>query len=296
MLTIGFCDIEEEIEIGSLFEELGFHADTAPTDESGDSYIKNEWPIEALSLDGYYAIEGFRWTKPEQQVRLVCDSYEKDLLCSPEHIILKQNDQPAWVKVSELTPGDVIVTQQGNKRVLEVQGHDSVERLCDLQVSIAHSYFTNGILSHNSHFLTHLGCSAMRDGKNVLHFTFELSETAIGIRYDSNLCDMPSNEVQDRKNEVLKAYEQNKYGRLFIKEYPMNFATVNTLKSHYEKLLITKGIRPDLIVIDYADIMRSSRKYDDLRHELKLIYEDICRAPAGALQISFGYRERSYRT
>ena len=55
----------------------------------------------------------------------------------------------------------------------------------------------------------------------------------------------------------------------------MNFATVNTLKSHYEKLLITKGIRPDLIVIDYADIMRSSRKYDDLRHELKLIYEEL---------------------
>lgn len=126
-----------------------------------------------------------------------------------------------------------------------------------------------------SHFLTFLGANAMRNRKNVLHYTFELSETGIGLRYDSNLCDMPSNEVQDRKDEVLQHYAENKYGKLIIKEYPMHFASVNTLRSHYEKLVITKGVKPDLIIIDYADIMRSSRKYEDLRHELKLIYEEL---------------------
>ena len=30
-----------------------------------------------------------------------------------------------------------------------------------------------------------------------------------------------------------------------------------------------------MIIIDYADIMRSTRKYDSMRHELKLIYEEI---------------------
>ena len=30
-----------------------------------------------------------------------------------------------------------------------------------------------------------------------------------------------------------------------------------------------------MIVIDYADIMRSTRSYDSLRHELKLIYEEL---------------------
>ena len=32
---------------------------------------------------------------------------------------------------------------------------------------------------------------------------------------------------------------------------------------------------PILIIIDYADIMRSTRSYDSLRHELKLIYEEL---------------------
>ena len=128
--------------------------------------------------------------------------------------------------------------------------------------------------SGKSHWLTMIGANALREGKNVLHYTFELSETAVGIRYDSNLCDMDSNEVMDRKDEVVKFYEENKLGRLFIKEYPTNTASIYTLKSHIERLDL-KGFKPDIVIIDYADIMRSSRQFDSLRHELKLVYEEL---------------------
>jgi replicative DNA helicase len=128
--------------------------------------------------------------------------------------------------------------------------------------------------SGKSHWLTMIGANALREGKNVLHYTFELSETAVGIRYDSNLCDIDSNEVMDRKDEVVKFYEENRLGRLFIKEYPTNTASVYTLRSHIERLDL-KGFKPDMIIIDYADIMRSSRQFDSLRHELKLVYEEL---------------------
>jgi len=128
--------------------------------------------------------------------------------------------------------------------------------------------------SGKSHWLTMIGANALREGKNVLHYTFELSETAVGIRYDSNLCDMDSNEVMDRKDEVKKFYEDNRLGRLFIKEYPTNTASIYTIKSHIERLDL-KGFKPDIIVIDYADIMRSTRQFDSLRHELKLVYEEL---------------------
>jgi len=36
-----------------------------------------------------------------------------------------------------------------------------------------------------------------------------------------------------------------------------------------------KGFKPDVVIIDYADIMKSSRSYDSLRHELKLVYEEL---------------------
>lgn len=125
-----------------------------------------------------------------------------------------------------------------------------------------------------SHFLVHVGCEALKVGKNVIHYTFELSERAVGLRYDSNLCNIPSNDVIERKDEVIKNYEDEQLGRLIIKEYPTGSATVMTIRNHIEKLLL-KGFVPSLIVIDYADIMRSSRSYDSLRHELKLVYEEL---------------------
>jgi len=125
-----------------------------------------------------------------------------------------------------------------------------------------------------SHFLVAMGCEAMRAGKNVIHYTFELSEHETGKRYDSNLCKMPSNEVIERKDEVIKKYKDMKLGRLIIKEYATGSASVVTIRNHIEKLML-KNFIPSLVVVDYADVMKSTREYDSLRHELKLIYTEL---------------------
>ncbi|HIL98791.1 MAG TPA: hypothetical protein EYG51_23225 [Pseudomonadales bacterium] len=126
-----------------------------------------------------------------------------------------------------------------------------------------------------SHWLVAMGANAMRVGKDVVHYTLELTETSVGIRYDSNLCNIPNNDVRDKKEEILDFYEKSDdLGRLIIKEYPTGGATVTTIRNHIEKLIL-RGFTPGLVIIDYADIMRSTRKYDSLRHELKLIYEEL---------------------
>lgn len=125
-----------------------------------------------------------------------------------------------------------------------------------------------------SHFLVAMGCAAMKAGKNVIHYTFELSEHETGKRYDSNLCGIPSNELIERKNEVIEKYKTMDLGKLIIKEYPTGAASVHTIRNHIEKLTL-KGFKPSLVVIDYADVMKSTREYDSLRHELKLIYTEL---------------------
>lgn len=125
-----------------------------------------------------------------------------------------------------------------------------------------------------SHWLVAMGAAALQRGKNVIHYTFELSETIVGTRYDSNLCSINSTDVIEKKEEILNFYEKESFGRLIIKEYPTGSASVVTLRNHIEKLMM-KSFTPHLIIIDYADIMRSTRKYDSLRHELKLIYEEL---------------------
>jgi len=125
-----------------------------------------------------------------------------------------------------------------------------------------------------SHFLVAMGAEALRVGKNVIHYTFELSETQVGIRYDSNLCNISSSDIIDKKDDVLSHYKDNQHGRLIIKQYPTGSASIVTLRNHIEKLAM-KNFVPSLIIIDYADIMRSTRQFDSMRHELKLIYEEL---------------------
>tara|TARA_R110001592_G_scaffold17829_6_gene74614 strand:+ start:5625 stop:6998 length:1374 start_codon:yes stop_codon:yes gene_type:complete len=125
-----------------------------------------------------------------------------------------------------------------------------------------------------SHWLVAMGAEAIRRGKNVVHYTFELTETGVGIRYDSNLCNIPSSNIVENKETVLKTYAENDFGRLIIKQYPTGTASIITLRNHLEKLAM-KDFVPNIIIIDYADIMRSTRTYDSLRHELKLVYEEL---------------------
>lgn len=125
-----------------------------------------------------------------------------------------------------------------------------------------------------SHFLVAMGCAAMKAGKNVVHYTFELSEHETGKRYDSNLCGIPSNDLLERKTEVINKYKEMDLGKLIIKEYPTGGASVHTLRNHIEKLTL-KGFKPSVVIVDYADVMKSSREYDSLRHELKLIYTEL---------------------
>jgi len=126
-----------------------------------------------------------------------------------------------------------------------------------------------------SHWLVAMGANAMRAGKNVLHYTFELTEQAVGLRYDANLCAISASDVIDHKKSVQEFYKKNTdLGRLIIKEYPTGSASVVTIRNHIEKLAL-RNFKPSVIIVDYADIMRSTRSYDSLRHELKLIYEEL---------------------
>lgn len=199
-----------------------------------------------------------------------------------------------WQFVNKCDTNDYVMTADGPERIVECgPNSDLPELLYDMQVAIAHSYYTNGILSHNSHFLVQMGCAALRAGKNVLHYTMELNESVVGIRYDSNLCRIPSLDVYDRQDDVKKFYNENEMGRLIIKEYPTKTPTVNTIRAHVEKAIL-KGIRPGLIIIDYADVIRSSKQYDSLRHELQFVYEEI-RNLAGELQIPVWTASQSNR-
>ena len=127
-----------------------------------------------------------------------------------------------------------------------------------------------------------LGADAVKRGLTVIHYTLELNAQYVGLRYDTIVSGQPTGNLQYYKEEVLKKINQLK-GNLVIKYYPTRTASVNTISSHLQQCEL-QGIKPDLVLVDYADIMKSTQVFKEKRHSIGLIYEEL-RGIAGEFDI-----------
>ena len=121
--------------------------------------------------------------------------------------------------------------------------------------------------------LVHLASQALLAGKTVVYYTLELKDTVVGQRFDCCITDVPLQEHRMRKKEIVDKIKDID-GTLIIKEYPTKSASTQTLKNHIEKLR-KRGIEPDLILVDYADLLRPVRSSGEKRHELEETYEGL---------------------
>ena len=127
-----------------------------------------------------------------------------------------------------------------------------------------------------------LGAHAIAKGKTVLHYTLELNAQYVGLRYDTIVSGQPTGNLQYYKEEVQQKISKLK-GELIIKYYPTRTASVNTLTAHLQQCEM-RGIKPDLVIVDYADIMKSTQHFNEKRHQLGHIYEEL-RGMAGEFDI-----------
>ena len=131
--------------------------------------------------------------------------------------------------------------------------------------------------------LCHIGAEAVRQGKNVLHYTLELTQNYVGQRYDTIFTGIPSAELRDNKEQIKDKVDKLK-GGLMIKYYPPKGITANTIAAHIDMVRSTK-FQPDLIIIDYADLLMSvNSKNNSDYQEQGGIYIDL-RAMGGEYQI-----------
>lgn len=121
--------------------------------------------------------------------------------------------------------------------------------------------------------LVHLGTEALKQGKTVVHYTMELQDTVVGNRYDSCVSGVPLSDLFFNKNQVLLKIKDVP-GQLIIKEYPTKSASTETIKQHIERLK-KKGIEPDMIIVDYADLLRPTRTSAEKRFDLESTYEEM---------------------
>lgn len=112
--------------------------------------------------------------------------------------------------------------------------------------------------------ITKIANSAKNCGYNVLQIFFEDTEKVIQRKHFSCWSGVNLNDLSADKENITNIVRQrvNEPGELRLKKFSSDGVTIPMIKQYIRKL-IASGFRPDLILLDYIDVVSPSRRYDD---------------------------------
>ena len=122
--------------------------------------------------------------------------------------------------------------------------------------------------------------NCLMENKNVLIISLEMSEQKYAHRILANVLDVEMNSVKDIEKQAFIAkiadVRKTLKSKLVIKQYPPKSITTNNIKHLLTELKNKKQFVPDIIFIDYLEIMKScyATKNDNSFSELKKISEE----------------------
>lgn len=114
-----------------------------------------------------------------------------------------------------------------------------------------------------------MAAHAVKLGYNVVFYALELGETYVGKRFDAILSKVPVDELDNERNKIEDIIS-NIPGKLVIKEYPPKRATLNTIEAHLSKL----DFKPDVIFIDYLDLLANRKSRSERKDDIDDVYTD----------------------
>jgi replicative DNA helicase len=113
--------------------------------------------------------------------------------------------------------------------------------------------------------------------KNVLLISLEMSEFMYSKRISTQLTQIPHNDLKtftDELKEQLLHIKKNINSKLVVKEYPPKTVTVRHIDSFMTKLK-HKGFSPDIVVIDYINLIHPIAKNLNSYESVKEIAEHL---------------------
>jgi replicative DNA helicase len=129
-------------------------------------------------------------------------------------------------------------------------------------------------------FLCNIGYMGLLNNKIVYHFSLEMSTSEVMSRYDcliskKPMLDVINSPIEVIGNEIKNFANEHKESHLLIKEFPPEVLTKDMLSLYIKRKVIATGKKPDLIIVDYADLMKSTVKNTERRADLGLIYRQL---------------------
>ncbi len=130
-------------------------------------------------------------------------------------------------------------------------------------------------------YLVNQGVQAMMEGQKVLYVSLEMSEDKIAQRFDSVTTLVPQFKLKDPSSQLtvkerLEMFKERFPGSdLVIKEFPTGQASSNTVRNLLVQLQNYDEFSPDLVIIDYLELLRPVRDIDKEYQAQQRIAEEI---------------------
>ena len=113
--------------------------------------------------------------------------------------------------------------------------------------------------------------------KNVVLITLEMSEHMYARRISSQLTQIPGTQLKvctDELKEQIAEIKANLSSRLVIKEYPPKTITVRHIDAYLAKIS-HKGFKPDILVVDYINLIKPVSKNINMYEGVKEVAEQL---------------------
>lgn len=138
--------------------------------------------------------------------------------------------------------------------------------------------FSGATNAGKSIMLGNAASSLVKQGKNVVVISLEMSEEIYAGRTSAQLARIPIRELKD-ETQTLKDYCEKHLSendnRLMIKEFPNNTIKVSGIKNYIGELKKRKGFTPDAIIIDYLNLLCANNPTGQSYADIKSITEEV---------------------
>lgn len=131
--------------------------------------------------------------------------------------------------------------------------------------------------SGKSMYLINVGANMIINKKNVLHISLEMSEEVMCKRYDQRMLGSTYDELKTGNESLIKVKEllKSRIGKLKLKRFPANEVSPQDIGMFIKRIKMVENFEPDVLIIDYGELMRAPSKYYEKRHEIDAVYNAL---------------------
>lgn len=137
-----------------------------------------------------------------------------------------------------------------------------------------------------SHALINIAYGALKAGLNVVYYTLEMSAAKVLRRMHLRIAGTKG-DIKQQPGEFVNLLRERTAklvkGRFLVKRYHSRSATVDDIRAHLTQV-VAQEFKPDLIIVDYAGILRPVKPTGEVRHDIAEIFVQL-RAIAGEYNV-----------